>query len=128
MEMLLDDAGGILHRHVVIRERHHASAQAQMQCVEGRVLEFAPRLRFRHHASRSAGGVLVRSESTSSRAAFTSSSRLTGARCGAPLTRAGSLCASCAILFIASMKASSVGLDSVSVGSIIKASGTISGK
>src|SRR4051794_27674763 len=61
-------------------------------------------------------------------AAFTSSSRLTGRRCGASLRISGSRAASAAIFSIASQKASSVSFGSVSVGSIMSASGTISGK
>ena len=47
---------------------------------------------------------------------------------GADLSRSGSVAASSAIVSIASTKASSVSFASVSVGSIISASGTTSGK
>src|SRR5687768_18257439 len=55
---------------------------------------------------------------------FRSSTRLTGIRCGADVTAAGSDSARSAISSRASEKASSVSLDSVSVGSIISASRT----
>src|SRR2546427_408816 len=65
---------------------------------------------------------------TGFRAAVTSSSRARGALCGAAFTDAGSLSTRSAIRFIAAANASSVSRGSVSVGSIISASGTISGK
>ena len=58
-------------------------------------------------------------------AAFTSSGRLTTCVCGAVRSNSGS---SPLIFSSASAKASSVSLLSVSVGSIISASGTTSGK
>ena len=61
-------------------------------------------------------------------AARTSSSRFTGRWCGASFSSSGSSAASRAIASIASQKASSVSFASVSVGSIISASGTMSGK
>jgi len=66
--------------------------------------------------------------STSCLAASTSSTRPTGVMCGASWSRSGFSCASRAIALSALAKASSVSLLSVSVGSIISASGTISGK
>src|SRR6185312_837463 len=61
-------------------------------------------------------------------AARTSSRRRTGMVCGALVTRSGSWLASAWICAIASAKASSVSLLSVSVGSISRHSGTRSGK
>src|SRR3989338_2362906 len=60
------------------------------------------------------------------RAAVTSSSRRTGVECGAVRSKSGFCSASCAIWFIASINPSKVCLDSVSVGSIIMASSTMS--
>src|SRR4029077_11836302 len=60
--------------------------------------------------------------------ALTSSSRPTTRPCGADLASSGSSAASRAIAIIASANSSSVSLASVSVGSIISASGTTSGK
>src|SRR4051794_17957744 len=65
---------------------------------------------------------------SSSRAAFTSSSRRTGVVWGAPFTISGCVWASSRISFIATTNPSSVSLDSVSAGSISKHSGTSSGK
>src|SRR5262245_26557617 len=62
---------------------------------------------------------------TGMRAAFTSSSRLTMVVCGASCNSSGS---SSVIRKSASAKPSSVSLLSVSVGSIISASGAVSGK
>ena len=53
---------------------------------------------------------------------------VTGAVCGALVTRSGSLCASAAIAMSVSANASSVSIDSVSVGSMSIPSSTISGK
>ena len=36
VKVLLDDAGRILHRHVVARERHHARTEPQVELVEWR--------------------------------------------------------------------------------------------
>ena len=58
----------------------------------------------------------------------TSSRRFTGALCGAVFSNSGFSRASPAIAIIASTNASNVSLLSVSVGSIIKASATMSGK
>src|SRR5438552_2012118 len=69
-----------------------------------------------------------RQRRSSWRAARTSSSRPTGALCGAVLTSSGSFAISSTICSTAPTKASSVALDSVSVGSIMRASGTMSGK
>src|SRR6185436_16633525 len=66
--------------------------------------------------------------SRSSRAAFTSSRRLTGVVCGALLTRSGEASASWRTACIAVTNASSVSLDSVSVGSMSRHSGTSNGK
>jgi len=66
--------------------------------------------------------------STNSRAAFTSSMRPNGVLCGAECNSSGLFLASSAILMSASAKASRVSLFSVSVGSIISASWTMSGK
>src|SRR6266550_5560350 len=69
-----------------------------------------------------------RQRRSSWRAALTSSSRPTGALCGAVLTSSGSFAISSTICSTAATKASRLALDSVSVGSIMSASGTISGK
>jgi hypothetical protein len=61
-------------------------------------------------------------------AARTSSSRRTGLWWGASFSSSGVSAASRAIASIASQNASRVSFVSVSVGSIIRASGTISGK
>src|SRR5580765_7057373 len=61
-------------------------------------------------------------------AAAVSSRRLTRVECGASRTVCGSSSTSSAIDFIASTKRSISSLDSLSVGSIISAPGTISGK
>jgi len=61
-------------------------------------------------------------------AALTSLSRFTGIVCGAVFTFSGSVLASSAIFSSAAAKASSVSLFYVSVGSIIIASWTMSGK
>ncbi len=50
VQVLLDDAGSILHRHVITCERHHAPAEAQVQCMKRRALEFARRRRLTHPA------------------------------------------------------------------------------
>src|ERR1700691_2341969 len=62
------------------------------------------------------------------RAAATSSRRPTRVECGAVFTRSGVASASAAIERIAAMNRSPSCFDSDSVGSIIKAPGTISGK
>ncbi len=36
MQMLPEDARGVLHRHLIARERHHLAAERDMQAVEGR--------------------------------------------------------------------------------------------
>src|ERR1700680_1629561 len=61
------------------------------------------------------------------RAAAVSSSRETRVECGASSTSCGSSCTSSAIDVIASMNRSISSLDSLSVGSIIIAPGTING-
>ena len=61
-------------------------------------------------------------------AAFTSSTRLVRVKCGAVFTVSGSVSISLAIEIMASMNRSSSRLPSVSVGSIIMAPRTISGK
>jgi hypothetical protein len=61
-------------------------------------------------------------------AAAVSSSRETRVECGASSTVRGSSCTSSAIDFIASMNKSISSFDSLSVGSIIRAPGTINGK
>src|SRR5579872_720096 len=65
--------------------------------------------------------------STGLRAAVVSSMRETRVLCGALNTTSGVSSTSFAIDFMASMKRSSSSLDSLSVGSIISAPGTISG-
>src|SRR5262249_29547920 len=65
---------------------------------------------------------------TGLRAASASSSREILVECGADLTISGLVAASSAMAFMASTKLSRVSTDSVSVGSIIKAPGTIKGK
>src|SRR5262252_2704906 len=65
--------------------------------------------------------------STGFLAAAVSSSRETRVVCGASSTVCGSSSTSCAIDFMASTKRSISSLDSLSVGSIIKAPGTING-
>src|SRR5581483_7885802 len=70
----------------------------------------------------------ARSTRMGSRAALTSSSRPVGVTWGAERRSSGVARASSAMACIARMKASSVGLLSVSVGSIMRASRTISGK
>ena len=39
VQMFLQDAGGILHRHVIAGERHHLAAQLQMQRMKRRRLQ-----------------------------------------------------------------------------------------
>ena len=72
--------------------------------------------------------VIARQRRFGWRAAVASSSRRTGAVCGAPVTISGSRSASAAIAISASANASSVSTDSVSVGSMSMPSSTMSGK
>ena len=67
-------------------------------------------------------------ESAARNTGLSSSGRLIGVVCGASLTSAGVSSASRAMRRITSMKVSRVALVSVSVGSIISASSTMSGK
>ena len=44
VQMLFQDAGGILHRHLIAGERHHLAAQLQMQGVKRRAAQIFRRI------------------------------------------------------------------------------------
>ena len=50
MQMLLDDAGRILHRHVVTGERHHPRAEPHVQSTQRRMFERLSGIRIGHRA------------------------------------------------------------------------------
>ncbi len=90
----------------------------QQGFIDGHIPDAALRLRLDHEAAGSHLRIGLR-------AACTSSGRLIAVECGARCRNSGS---SATMRWIASANASRVSFDSVSVGSIIIASGTTSGK
>jgi hypothetical protein len=121
VELLLDDAGGTLYWQGIASER-------------------APCVRWAGRAGRGAAFALSLTPSCGSTICGVGAIRQDefarrfhlvepfDRRLGAPFTIAGSVRASLAIAIIALTKASRVGLASVSVGSIMRASDTIRGK
>ena len=64
VQVLLDDAGGILHRHLIAGERHHAGPEPDMQVVERRAFERRLRLLAPCRGSLHPPAALARSQST----------------------------------------------------------------
>ena len=55
MQVLLQDAGGKLHRHLIARERHHFGARGDMQSVKRRAFQGAIGIARKHHGALAVG-------------------------------------------------------------------------